>query len=98
MPPRAPAMPKPRSVSTHLTIGSNAVNVDGIAIFVPDGHTPTETALAHLRARARPELILKAHIEQEAPRSSCTSPSHRRTRCHRPAPCPSASLSSLRHV
>ncbi|GAB7101787.1 hypothetical protein JCM4814A_01010 [Streptomyces phaeofaciens JCM 4814] len=58
-------MPKPRSVSTHLTIGSNAVNVDGIAIFVPDGHTPTETALAHLRARARPELILKAHIEQE---------------------------------
>ncbi|MET9778589.1 hypothetical protein ABZ023_30795 [Streptomyces sp. NPDC006367] len=65
MTPQAPGSRKPRSISTHLAIGSNTVTVDGSAIPVPEGRTPTETALAHLRARARPELILRAHIEQE---------------------------------
>ncbi|MEE1737076.1 hypothetical protein PUR49_11270 [Streptomyces sp. BE147] len=41
------------------------MTVDGTFIPIPAGRTPTETALAHLRARARPELILRAHIEQE---------------------------------
>ncbi|QDN54274.1 hypothetical protein [Streptomyces sp. S1D4-20] len=65
MTPQAPGTRKPRSISTHLAIGSNTVTVDGSVIPIPAGRTPTETALAHLRARARPELILRAHIEQE---------------------------------
>ncbi|MGW2654427.1 hypothetical protein ACWC1D_12350 [Streptomyces sp. NPDC001478] len=64
MTPQAPGTRKPRSISTHVAIGSSTVTVDGSAIPVPAGRTPTETALAHLRARARPELILRAHIEQ----------------------------------
>ncbi|MEW2493862.1 hypothetical protein AB0942_09980 [Streptomyces nodosus] len=62
---QTPGARKPRSISTHLAIGSNTVTVDGSAIPIPAGRTPTETALAHLRSRARPELILRAHIEQE---------------------------------
>lgn len=65
MTPQSPGTPRPRSISTHLAIGLDTVTVDGSAIPVPAGRTPAEAALAHLRARARPELILRAHVEQE---------------------------------